>query len=116
MNSNGQGCFGRDGTCGSPVWADGYCWNHHPDNAYAVRENASVGGRGHGDPRLAELRTALQELYVEVKDNGYETTRANTLIRIVTAQIDIVKADREVALDQLQAEFEEFKREIGILS
>ena len=114
MNGNGQRCLGRDGTCGSPVWADGYCWNHHPDNAEAVRESVSRAGRGHADPRLDKLRTALQELYVEVKDNGFETTRANTLVRIVTAQIDIVKAEREVSLDHLQAEFEEFKREIGI--
>ena len=116
MNGNDRrGC--NEPGCAAPIIdADGWCYAHNPLNREQVLESVSRAGRGHGDPRLADLREALQELYVEVKDNGYETTRANTLVRIVTAQIDIVKAEREVALDALQAEFEELKREIGIVS
>lgn len=104
--------------CGGVVWGeDGYCWTHDPANREQVLENVSRAGAGHGDPRLEDLRKEYQALYTLVKDTDYSPTRANTLVRILAGQVDIVRAERDVSVEQLKQTLEEIKdavREQGI--
>jgi len=96
--------------CGAPLWGESeYCWNHDPANAAHVHANAVKASKFRADPRLAELRALAQDLYRRVDEEDYETTRANTLIRIIGIQIDIVRAEKDVALEQVLEELEELK-------
>src|SRR5215217_4447555 len=104
--------------CGGSVWGeDGYCWTHDPANREQVLENVSRAGAGHGDPELTALRAEYKALYKTVKDTDYSTTRANTLVRILAAQVDLVRAERDVSVDEMKRTLEEIKdavREQGI--
>jgi hypothetical protein len=54
----------------------------------------------------------LQDLRKRVDDGALDTTKANTIIRAISAEVDIVRLERQVRLeDELVVEIEALKNE-----
>ena len=88
------------------------CWSHSPQNAEQRRRTASRGGRSKASKETADLKAELKKLRERVDDGDLDPTKANTIIRAISAEVDIVRLERQVHLeDELAVELEALKRE-----
>jgi hypothetical protein len=91
---------------------DGLCRHHAPERAQLRSRAASRGARGRVKKDTAALKTELQDLRKRVDDGDLDPTKANTIIRAISAEVDVVKLERQIHLeDELEVELEELKRE-----
>ncbi len=90
----------------------GLCYSHNPEHAAQRLRRASRGGRSKAGKETAKLKTELQDLRKRVDDGALDTTKANTIIRAISAEVDIVRLERQVRLeDELVVEIEALKNE-----
>ena len=91
---------------------DGLCRHHAPERGPQRSRAASRGARGRAKKDTEALKSELQVLRKRVDEDGLDTTKANTMIRAISAEVEIVKLERTIKLeDELIVELEMLKRE-----
>ncbi len=90
----------------------GLCYSHNPKHAEQRVRRASRGGRSKAGKETANLKSELKNLRQRVDTGELETNKANTIIRAIATEVDIVRLERQVHLeDELAVELEALKRE-----
>ena len=102
----------------TPVEGSSFCYMHDPSYAEKRRRASSrggkSGGRGRSNAGAAYLKEELRALRARVDSGDLDPTRANTMIRCISVEVDVVRLERQVHLeDNLEREVEELQELLG---
>ncbi len=75
---------------------NGYCWAHSPAHAEERKRNASRGGRGKGNPKLAKLDKQLEDLAADTLTGDVERGVAVAVNQIINTRARLVELERRL--------------------
>ncbi len=92
-----------------------YCYSHDPARSEDRRRNASKGGRGKGNQRLAKLDKQLEDLATDTLEGGVDRGTAAVVNQIINSRLRAIEIERKLReAEELAREVEEIREALEL--